>query len=228
MNAMSIRRDSRSPSDPRAADGRQPRTFSCRDDLFAAFEQRARELECSVDWLLGEAMRRLLVDAALTPPPPPPPLPPTAATPKPKPQPFVQARLPLPTSPLPLPPPPPPRSRRATGSYVGEKSAVGAASDAIALRLGAERMVVDRERFVLGRSARDAHFPLRDAGVSRQHAIIERTPGGWVIVDMASTNGVLVNGVRLTRASLRAGDVLTIGPFTIAVERAQQDAKRPL
>ena len=92
--------------------------------------------------------------------------------------------------------------------------------DALVLRLGDERVVVDRDRFVLGRSARDAHFPLRDGGVSRQHAIVERVPGGWVIVDMASTNGIHVNGVRVTRAPIRAGDVLDIGPFTIAVERA--------
>lgn len=119
---------------------------------------------------------------------------------------------------VPPPPPPPPRSRRATGSYVGEKTAI---AERIALRIGDQRVVVDRDRFVLGRSAREAHFPLRDGGVSRQHAIIERAPnGGWVVVDMASTNGVHVNGVRVTRAPVRAGDIVEIGPFTIAVERA--------
>jgi pSer/pThr/pTyr-binding forkhead associated (FHA) protein len=41
-----------------------------------------------------------------------------------------------------------------------------------------------------------------------------------VVVDMASTNGIHLNGVRVTRAPIRAGDVLVIGPFTIAVERA--------
>lgn len=209
MTAMSQRRDSRSPGKPEGNDGRRPRTFLCRDDLYDAFARRAHELECSVDWLVGEAMKRLLVDAGLKGAPArvvpsvPPPLP----------------RLPLPPASLPLPPPPPPpaRSRRATGSFVGEKAAI---RDALALRLGTERVVIDRDRFVLGRSARDAHFPLRDGGVSRQHAIVERAPGGWVIVDMASTNGILVNGVRVTRAAIRAGDVIEIGPFTIAVERA--------
>jgi len=41
-----------------------------------------------------------------------------------------------------------------------------------------------------------------------------------VIVDVSSTNGIHVNGVRVTRAPIRAGDVLDIGPFTIAVDRA--------
>jgi pSer/pThr/pTyr-binding forkhead associated (FHA) protein len=37
---------------------------------------------------------------------------------------------------------------------------------------------------------------------------------------MASTNGVLVNGKKCTRALIRPRDVLSIGPFTIAVESA--------
>jgi len=212
MNAMSQRRDSRLPGKTEGNDERRPHTFMCRDALYAAFEQRARELECSVDWLLAEAMKSLLAKATLKP----------AVQPAPKPAlqppvPPVRPSLPVMAPPLPLPPPPPPpRSRRATGSFVGEKAAVG---EAIALRLGAQRVVVDRDRFVLGRSARDAHFALRDGGVSRQHAIVERAPGGWVIVDMASTNGIHVNGVRVTRAAIRAGDVVEIGPFKIAVER---------
>lgn len=193
MMAMSIRRDSRSPGNHDAEGGRRPRTFACRDDLYDAFERRALELECSVDWLLGEAMKRLLANQSLVTKPPP-----------------------LPRAPLP-PPPPPSRPRRATGSFVGQKAAI---LERLALRLDGERVLVDRDRFVLGRSARDASLALRDPNVSRQHAIIERTAGGWVVVDMASTNGIHVNGVRVTRAPLRAGDVLEIGPFRIAVERA--------
>lgn len=224
MNAMSIRRDPRSPSNPPGNEGRRARTFLCRDDLYAGFEQRALELECSVDWLLGEAMKRLLADASLKQPlapkgPPKPSLP--------APAPMSARRMPPNMPPLPRgmqgpplvppPPPPPPRTRRATGSFVGEKTAI---AESIALRLGDQRVVVDRDRFVLGRSVRDAHFPLRDPNVSRQHAIIERSNAGWVVVDIASTNGVLVNGVRVTRAPIRGGDLVEIGPFAIAVERA--------
>ncbi|MDB4933710.1 MAG: domain containing protein [Labilithrix sp.] len=204
MNAMSHRRDSRSPGNPEGTDGRRPRTFLCRDDLYGAFERRAHELECSVDWLVGEAMKRLLADAALKV--------------------QLPAVAPLPPlmrgAPLVPPPPPPPRPRRATGSFVGEKAAASGANERLALRLDTQRVVVDRDRFVIGRSARDAQLALRDGGVSRQHAIIERTPGGWVVIDMASTNGIHVNGTRVTRAPIRAGDTLEIGPFTIAIERA--------
>jgi len=173
MTAMSIR------------DGRRPRSFLIRDDLVGAFEARATELSCSVDWLLGEAMKRLLADRTLAPAPPP---------------------LPRPSRP-PVPPPPLPR-RKPTGSF------------AIALRTADLRVVVDRDRFVIGRSARDAQLAIRDGNVSRQHAMIERGPDGWMVVDMASTNGVQLNGARVTRAPIRIGDVIGIGPFTILVERA--------
>jgi hypothetical protein len=219
MNAMSIRRDSRSPSDPRGNEGRRARTFLCRDDLYAAFEERARNLECSVDWLLGEAMKRLLADGALKPAPAP--VKPRTLPPPLPPEPVSARRMPLPPgmqgAPLiPPPPPPPPRSRKPTGSFVGEKTAL---ANTIALRLDDKRVIVDRDRFVLGRSARDAHFAIRDPNVSRQHAMIERMPGGFIIVDMASTNGVIVNGVRVTRSPLREGDVLEIGPFMFVIER---------
>jgi hypothetical protein len=211
MNAMSIRRDSRAPS-PEGSEGRRARTFLCRDDLYRAFEARAHELECSVDWLLGEAMKRLLADGALKAAPPPPRKP---VSMPPLPPPVPQRRGGFPVSMPPLPPPP---ARRVTGSFVGEKAAV---REVLALRLGDMRVVVDRDRFVLGRAAKDAHFAIRDPNVSRQHAIIERAPdGSWVVIDMASTNGILVNGARVTRAPIRPGDVIEIGPFAIAVERA--------
>jgi hypothetical protein len=172
MYAMSKRTD----QGTRGEDTRQPRTFSCRDDLFRAFEARARELGCSVDWLLAEAMKAWLQGRASAPP-----------------------RLPPPSA-----FPPPPRRR----------------APPIALRAGDARVVVDRDRFVIGRSAREAHFVVRDPGVSRQHAIIERALGGWRIVDMASTNGLTLNGAAVTSAPLRPGDVVVVGEVTLTVERA--------
>jgi hypothetical protein len=192
MTAMSIR------------EGRRSRRFLCRDDLYDAFEARANELECSVDWLLGEAMKRLLADGSLAPRPPL------------APRPRVSLPPPKPGPPR-LPPPPLPSRRRATGSFVAEKAAIG---EGLALRLGDTRAVIDRDRFVIGRSGRDAQLTIRDGNVSRQHAMIERAPEGFVVVDMASTNGVHLNGARVTRAVIRAGDVIEIGPFAIAVERA--------
>lgn len=214
MNAMSIPRDSRTagsgsrpppgnegrgrPESHEPPEHKRPRTFLCRDDLFRAFVERADSLECSVDWLLAEAMKRLLKETAPAP---------------------VTSPLPRVGGPRLLPPPPPPPKRRQTGSFIGEVSRP--VPKRIALRLHGAAFVVDADRFVLGRSARDANLPLKDGGVSRQHAIIERdASGAHTIVDMASTNGVRVNGARVTRAPIRPGDVLEIGPFEIRVEEA--------
>jgi pSer/pThr/pTyr-binding forkhead associated (FHA) protein len=90
----------------------------------------------------------------------------------------------------------------------------------VALVCGAQRIIVDRDRVVIGRSAKEAQLVLRHEAVSRQHAIVERLGAVFWLVDMASTNGVVVNGKRATRAIIGPGDVLSIGPFTIAVERA--------
>lgn len=166
------------PPRVRPHEPRTPHTFQLRDDLCRAFEARARALECSVDWLVAEAMKRLLAETGT----------------------GLPARPPPPAPPLP-PPLPPVRTR-------------------IALHAGTRRAIVDRDRFVIGRSAKQAHFVVADPNVSRQHAILERTPQGWIVVDMASTNGVILNGARVTRAALRPGDVLEIGPTRIAVERA--------
>jgi len=37
---------------------KSPRTFQCRDVLWETFEQMSRELECSVDYLINEAMKQ--------------------------------------------------------------------------------------------------------------------------------------------------------------------------
>jgi predicted component of type VI protein secretion system len=53
---------------------------------------------------------------------------------------------------------------------------------------------------------------LGDAEVSRQHARITRTPAGYVLEDLGSTNGTFVNGDRLaTPRVLNAGDLLGLG-----------------
>lgn len=174
------------------------RSFMCHDDLWRAFAERAATLECSVDWLLGEAMKRMLESGPQPAPRTMPSLPPT--------RPPVLA--------------PPPRQRKSSSSFVGPRPlALVATSSDPSHRDEVLRMVIDRDRFVIGRSPKNTSMVLRDPAVSRQHAIIERTGEGFVVVDMASRNGVLLNGTRVTRAVLRPGDVIAIGPFSIAVER---------
>jgi transcriptional regulator with AAA-type ATPase domain len=56
--------------------------------------------------------------------------------------------------------------------------------------------------------------------VSSLHARLERGEVGWAVVDVGSRNGTYVNGARITtRATLRDGDLVEIGP-TLLVYRA--------
>jgi hypothetical protein len=68
-----------------------------------------------------------------------------------------------------------------------------------------------KDRLSLGRLP-DSDIPLTDPGASRRHAEIRRENGEWVIADMGSTNGTMVNehAVGGERA-LRDGDRITIG-----------------
>ena len=51
-----------------------------------------------------------------------------------------------------------------------------------------------------------------DLNASRQHAQIEfEAQGIWVITDLGSTNGTLVNGQPVQRRGLQNGDRITIG-----------------
>ena len=53
---------------------------------------------------------------------------------------------------------------------------------------------------------------IADAEVSRQHARINRTPGGYVLEDLGSTNGSFVNGERLVAPRvLNPGDLVGLG-----------------
>jgi adenylate cyclase len=63
----------------------------------------------------------------------------------------------------------------------------------------------------------DCDLFLEDPSVSRQHAEIRRDGGDWVLRDLGSTNGVLLNGEVVREAPLRAGDQLRLGVFELAV-----------
>ncbi|AFY71031.1 Forkhead-associated protein [Thalassoporum mexicanum PCC 7367] len=59
---------------------------------------------------------------------------------------------------------------------------------------------------------------LAQSKVSRYHALIEVEQEQLVIIDQNSTNGVIVNGRRVSKQVLNSGDRLGIGDYTITVE----------
>jgi pSer/pThr/pTyr-binding forkhead associated (FHA) protein len=58
-----------------------------------------------------------------------------------------------------------------------------------------------------------------DERVSRSHARLEINPHGEVkVIDMGSTNGVMVNGVKVKETVIRPGDVIEMGGSQIRYE----------
>ncbi len=85
-----------------------PRTFQCRDSLWLKFEQMARELECSIDYLINDAMKQYARQRGYTSTSAAAPMP-AGAVPPPTPgtgkRPSAPPPLPLPARPLSPPPP---------------------------------------------------------------------------------------------------------------------------
>jgi Protein of unknown function (DUF3662)/FHA domain len=71
---------------------------------------------------------------------------------------------------------------------------------------------------VIGRS-RECDVVLSDQNVSRKHAEVRPSGGKWIVKDLGSTNGVKVNGRRITGPqSLRPGDTIELGTSTIGFD----------
>ncbi|MCA9793917.1 MAG: GGDEF domain-containing protein [Candidatus Eremiobacteraeota bacterium] len=81
----------------------------------------------------------------------------------------------------------------------------------------------------LGRSAAMADIVLEGRGLSRAHAKIQLAEGALVAVDLDSTNGVFLNGERITNAQLKNGDVLGLGPeVTLRLETPDESVRELL
>ena len=66
-------------------------------------------------------------------------------------------------------------------------------------------------RFLMGRGSGN-DIVVDDINASRAHAELRHEPQGvWVITDLGSTNGTLVNGREISSQVLRDGDYITIG-----------------
>lgn len=70
---------------------------------------------------------------------------------------------------------------------------------------------------LIGRS-RECDVVLGSGAVSRRHARLLFRDGHWVLCDLGSTNGTMVNGVRIGRCRLHAGDRVIFGDTSVKVD----------
>ena len=80
-----------------------------------------------------------------------------------------------------------------------------------------KRYAVSRRVLRLG-SAQGNDVVLPDATTSRHHALIDATPLGFRIRDAGSTNGVIIEGVRIMEAILKPGQVASLGDCRLRLE----------
>jgi DNA-binding NtrC family response regulator len=64
----------------------------------------------------------------------------------------------------------------------------------------------------------DNDLPVNDTKLSRRHCRVVRSPDGIVLEDLESSNGTFVNGVRIRRQVLSAGDSILIGITSLTIE----------
>lgn len=70
---------------------------------------------------------------------------------------------------------------------------------------------------VIGRGS-GCDVPLISDTVSRRHARLIYRDGAWIIEDLASTNGIVINGVRVGRYQLRPGDHVQLGDQRLKID----------
>jgi hypothetical protein len=69
---------------------------------------------------------------------------------------------------------------------------------------------LSKDRVIIGRLP-ESDVTVPDPGVSRRHAEIRRQDGGYLVADLGSTNGTMVNEARVNERTLENGDRITVG-----------------
>lgn len=197
-------------------DRKTVRAFQCRDYLYEIYDRLSDELECSVDYLINEAMReyarsrdqmvaRLGASQAVA----------SAAASADRgvgaaqPQAIPQARR----APLLAPT----RSRRPTAPppLPGHRPSDAASRRVLVLKFNGQDFPVEKDEFIIGRGAKTADLAIRDGNISRRHAAVVFHDGVYFMKDLGSTNGIEFAGQRVESKRIEEGDVYRICDYEL-------------
>jgi phage tail-like protein len=95
--------------------------------------------------------------------------------------------------------------------------------------LPTDKIEVGKGTFTIGRVA-DNNLPLNNQKVSRHHADINWETDHFTIEDLESSNGTILNDVRLEPrkpTALKVGDVIRIGPFALTLVSVDEGKDAP-
>ncbi len=76
-----------------------------------------------------------------------------------------------------------------------------------------QRYVVDKDKYIIGRSSQLADLVIRDANISRKHCAVIYKNGSYYIKDLDSTNGIEYKGNRIDTKRIDEGDQFNICEF---------------
>jgi len=198
------------------------RSFYCRDYLWELFEVMTRDLGCSMDYLVNEAMRHYARSRnySLAAPPQEPGRMPYDS--------FEQP--PRPGAMPPAPPvgmgrPPPLPDRRAPGAHGAPPPAPQQAQPPIAdqasprpplfLLFNGQRYRIDKDRFIIGRGSQMTDLTIRDGNIARKHCMAMHRSGNYFIKDLGSTNGIEYNGKRIEHKRVEEGDTFYLCDYEL-------------
>jgi DNA-binding NtrC family response regulator len=89
------------------------------------------------------------------------------------------------------------------------------------------KVALDRDVVRVG-SAKENDLVLTDRTVSRHHCELRRTPAGWEVHDLGSTNGTAYAGSRLHAAVIPLGAVIDVGKTKVELREVTERRRVPL
>lgn len=81
-----------------------------------------------------------------------------------------------------------------------------------------DRFQIDQEEIFIGRDTKKCQIILNDPEVSSVHAVIKKTNIEITLEDLNSSNGTILNGERINKAQITAGDEFVIGSTSFTLE----------
>ncbi len=94
-------------------------------------------------------------------------------------------------------------------------------------RKGVAYFLMDGKRVVLGRSE-ETDIRIFDLKSSREHAEIVQVGDDWIVSDLGSQNGVVVNDLKIKQHVLNENDKIIIGKTVFKFSRIRVDAKKEI
>ena len=87
--------------------------------------------------------------------------------------------------------------------------------------------LVEGDLFRIGKNP-DNDLVLTDATVSRHHCEIKRDARGWLVRDLGSTNGTVLDGAEVKEAYLKNGAIVSIGSTDFKVRLFSDEKEIPI